>query len=113
MSYKLRHFKSQMQLHKVIEANNKTWQLKETVEMLKQQVERLKLELRYKNYEVQQMQESRYTADEVYSIISTMLLSIDDTDELARNLLVCDRLIKNVLYKLQNAVEVYNSSFSD
>jgi hypothetical protein len=51
--------------------------------------------------------------DEVYSIISTMLLSIDDTDELARNLLVCDRLINNVLSELQNAVEVYNSSFSD
>lgn len=112
MSYKIRRLKSQMQLRGAIEAN-KTWQLEKIVKILKQQVERLKLELHCKNYELLQIKESRYTEDDVYSIISTMLLNIDDADELTKNLLLCDRLIKNVLTQLQNAVEVYNSSFSD
>lgn len=111
MSYKIRRLKSHKQLSKAIVANQ-TRQLQETVKILKQQVERIKLELRYKNYELEQIR-SRYTEDEVYSIISTMLLNIDDSDELTKNLALCDRLIKNVLAELQNAVEVYNSSFRD
>jgi hypothetical protein len=111
MSYKIRR-SNQMQLRKVIESN-KTWQLEETVRILKQQVERIKLELHYKSYELEQLKESKYTEDEVYSIISTMLLNIDDADELTKNLVVCDRLIKNVLVELQNAVEAYDCSFGE
>ncbi len=111
MSYKIRRLKSHMQLDKAIEAN-KTRQLEE-IKILKQHVERIKLELHYKNYELAQIKESRYSEDEVYTILSTMLLNIDDPDELTKNLILCDRLIKNVLTQLQNAVEVYNSSFSE
>jgi hypothetical protein len=110
MSYKIRR-SNHMQLGKAIEAN-KTRQLEE-IKILKQQVERIRLELLHKNYELQQIKESRYTENEVYNIISTMLLNIDNTDELTKNLVVCDRLIKNVLAELQNAVEIYNSSFHD
>jgi hypothetical protein len=112
MSYKIRRLKSQMQLRRGIEVN-KTWQLQKIANILKQEVETLKLELYCKNYELEQIKELRYSGNEVYSIISTMLLNIDDADQLTKNLLVCDRLIKNVLTELQNAVEVYNSSFSD
>ena len=111
MSYKIRRSKSHIQLGNAVEAN-KTRQLEE-IKILKQQVERIKLELHYNNYELQQIRESRYTEDEVYSIISTMLLNIDDADELTKNLIVCDRLIKKVLAELQNVVEIYNSSFRD
>ncbi len=107
MSYKIRRFRS-IQACRGIQTD-KSWQLQQTVEILKEQIQSLNLELRYKSYELEQVKQSRYTEHELYSIIGSMLLNIDDTNELTKNLLVCDRLIKNVLTELLDAINVYNS----
>ncbi len=101
MSYKIRRLKSSFQV-------DKSWQLQQTVKILKEQIESLNLELRYKTYELEQIKQSKGT-EELYRIIGSMLLNIDDTHEVNKNLLLCDRLIKNVLTELLDAINIYNS----
>jgi hypothetical protein len=111
MSYKIRRLHSHLKVCKSIEAE-KSWQIEENVEILKEEIERLNLELRYKSYELEKMKQSRYMEQEVYSIITSMLLNIDDANELAKNLLACDRLIDNVLAELFDAISIYNSQIN-
>ena len=108
MSYKIRRLKSHLKACRSIEAE-KSWQLQERVEILKEKIESLNLELRYKTYELEKMKQSRYMEHEVYTLITSMLQNIDDANELAKNLLACDRLINKVLSELFDAIYMYNS----
>lgn len=108
MSYKIRRFKSHIQVCRRIEAE-RNWQLEKTVEILKDEIENLNLELCYKSYELEKIKQSRYMEHEVYTLITSMLLKIDDANELGKNLLACDRLIDNVLAELLDAISIYNS----
>jgi hypothetical protein len=110
MSYKIRRLKSPMSVCKSIEAD-KTWQREEN-RILKKQVESLKLELCYKNNELRLMNKSGIE-DNLYSIVSTMILNIDDAEQLTQSLLLCDYLLQNALAKLQNAIDIYNSSANE
>ncbi len=111
MSYKIRRFQSYLKVCRSIKAD-KSWQIEENVEILKQEIERLNLELRYKSYELEKMKQSRYMEHEVYTLITSMLLKIDDENELAKNLLACDRLIDKVLAELFDAIYIYNSQIN-
>jgi hypothetical protein len=108
MSYKIRRLKSHLKVCRSIKAE-KSWQLEETVEILKEKVESLNLELRYKSYELEKMKQSRCMEQEVYALITSSLQNIDDANELAKNLLACDRLINKVLAELFDAIYLYNS----
>ena len=77
---------------------------------MKEEIENLRLQLCYKNYEVEKMTQSRYMEHEVYTLITSMLLKSDDENEFTKNLLACDRLINNVLSELYDAIFFYKSS---
>lgn len=108
MSYKIRRL-HHLKVCRSIKAEN-SWQIEDNVEILKEEIERLNLELRYKSYELEKMKQSRYMEQEVYTLITSMLLNIDDANSLAKNLLECDRLIDNVLAELSDAIYIYNSA---
>jgi hypothetical protein len=108
MFYKIRRLKSHLKVCRSIKAE-KSWQLEETVEILKEKVESLNLELRYKSYELEKMKQSRCIEQEVYTLISSSLQNLDDENELAKNLLACDRLINKILAELFDAIYLYNS----
>lgn len=110
MSYKIRRL-HHLKASRSIKAE-KSWQLEENVEILKSEIERLNLELRYKNYELEKMKQSRCMEHEVYTLITSSLQNIDDANELAKNLLACDRLINNVLAELFDAISIYNSQIN-
>jgi hypothetical protein len=109
MSYKIRRLKSHVQLGRGVQAD-KTLEVKNTIKMLKEEIDSLKLQFCYKSYELENMKQSRYMEHEVYTMITSMLLKIDDENELTQNLLACDRLISNVLSELFDAIYFYNSS---
>ncbi|MBD0263731.1 MAG: hypothetical protein ICV78_13690 [Tolypothrix sp. Co-bin9] len=109
MSYKIRRLKNHVQVGRGVQAD-KTLELKNTIKMLKEEIQILKLELCYKNYELEKMKQSRYMEHEVYNMITSTLLKSDDENELNKNLLACDRLISNVLSELFDAIYIYNSS---
>ena len=109
MPYKIRRLKNHVQVSRGIQGD-KTWQLKNTIKILKEEIELLKLELCYKSYEVEKMKQSRYMEHEVYTLITSMLLKSDDENEFTKNLLACDRLINNVLSELFDAIYIYKSS---
>ncbi|GAX42477.1 hypothetical protein NIES4075_34780 [Tolypothrix sp. NIES-4075] len=111
MSYKIRRLKSHVQVYRSIEAE-KSWKIEDNVEILKSEIERLNLELRYKSYELEKMKQSRYMEQEVYTLITSSLQNIDDANELAKNLLACDRLINKVLAELFDAISIYNSQIN-
>ena len=110
MSYKIRRLQS-LKVCKSIEAE-KNWQLEKTVEILKDEIENLNLELYYKSHELENMKQSRYVEHEVYNKITSMLQNMDDTNELTNNLLACDRLIDKVLSELFDAIYIYNSKIN-
>lgn len=109
MSYKIRRFKTDVKVSRAIQAK-KIWEMKNTIYILKQEIQNLKLELCYKSYELEKMKQSRYMEHEVYNMITSMLVNIEDDHELNKNLLACDRLISNVLSELFDAIYFYNSS---
>ncbi|MGI2908077.1 hypothetical protein [Tolypothrix sp. VBCCA 56010] len=111
MSYKIRRLHSHLKVCKSIEAE-KSWKIEENVEILKEEIERLNLELRYKSYELEKMKQSRDMEQEVYTLITSSLQNIDDANELAKNLLACDRLIDKVLAELFDAIYIYNSQIN-
>lgn len=109
MSYKIRPFKTDVKVSRAIQAK-KIWEMKNTIYILKQEIQNLKLELCYKSYELEKMKQSRYMEHEVYNMITSMLVNIEDDHELNNKLLACDRLISNVLSELFDAIYFYNSS---
>ena len=109
MPYKIRRLKNHVQVSRGLQGE-KTWQLKKTIKILKEEIESLNLELCYKSYEVEKMKQSRYMEHEVYTLITSMLLKSDDENEFTKNLLACDRLINNVLSEFFDAIYIYKSS---
>ncbi len=100
--FKIHNPESYLQLQGGIDAD-KIGQLEETVEILKEQIESLKLELCYTSHELEEIeQELNYTNHELCALnklyaASSKLVSINEVKKLAKNLLVNEKPIRAVL----------------
>ncbi|MEI2579406.1 hypothetical protein [Scytonema sp. PRP1] len=105
MSYQIRNAESYLQVLTGIDAQ-KIQELEEKVEFLLEQIESYKLELCYKNYELQEIkQELSYTNQELCAaVISTKQLTINEAMELAKKLLASDKPTEDVLVELLTAI---------
>lgn len=102
MSYKIRRLKSQIKVCTGAE-DNKSWQLKEEVDMLNSEIENLNLELDCKTHELQQIKFVTEIECEISSLINFVLINIDNADDISEKIALFDELINNVISKLLDA----------
>lgn len=100
--FKIHNPESYLQVPRGIDADT-IQQLEETVEILKEQIESLKLELCYTNHELEEIkQELNYTNQELCAVnklsaASSKSVSINEVKKLAKKLLAREKHIQAVL----------------
>ena len=103
MSYQISNLESDLQVWRGIDAE-KIEELEEKVEFLLELIEGYKLELCYKNYELEEIkQELSYTNQELCAALNPKL-TINEAMVLAKKLLASDKPTEDVLVELLTAI---------
>jgi fumarate hydratase class II len=103
MSYQISNRESDLQAWRSIDAE-KMQELQEKVEFLLELIESYKLELCYKNYELEEIkQELSYTNQELCAALNPKL-TINEAMELAKKLLASNKPTEDVLVELLTAI---------
>ncbi len=104
MPDQIRNAESALQVWRGIDAD-KIEELEETVEFLLEKIEGWKLEIRNKNYELQEIkQELSYSNQELCTALNLKQLTINEAIELAKKLLASDKPTEDVLLELLLAI---------
>ncbi|TWH55250.1 hypothetical protein [Dulcicalothrix desertica] len=109
MTYKIRRAKSHVQVPRDIETNQ-NWQHQKVIDNLKSKIEKLNLELRCKNYEIQCLKSSINVENKVYNLILLILLNSDNDHELSKSLVELDKVMSDLINDLLDVC--HNSKYS-
>lgn len=104
MFHKLSNLKRPAQIERISSADRSRG-IEETIQILEAKVERLDLELCYKNQELEEMQqELRYANQELCTEINLAPLTLEQTEELARKFLTTEKPLDDALFELFAAI---------